>query len=103
VSPVAWIHYFLMVIIAIGAIAGDGRLARRALTAAGAAVFFLLKVPWWGHSLLPDAAVPRPISRLAEGAFGIAAAVLLVIIARMRLTGADRDPGDGEPDAGPGP
>ena len=30
ISPVAWIHYFLMVIIAIGVIAGDGRLARRA-------------------------------------------------------------------------
>jgi alpha-1,2-mannosyltransferase len=75
VSPVAWIHYFLMVIIAIGAIAGDGRVARRALIAAGAAAFFLLKIPWWGRSLVPDAAVPRPASRLVEGAFGIAAAV----------------------------
>jgi alpha-1,2-mannosyltransferase len=103
VSPVAWIHYFLMVIIAIGAIAGDGRLARRVLIAAGAAVVFLLKVPWWGHSLVPDTAVPRPVSRLVEGAFGIAAAVLLIIIARMRLTDADRDTGGSEPDAaGPG-
>jgi alpha-1,2-mannosyltransferase len=99
VSPVAWIHYFLMVIIAIGAIAGDGRLVRRALTAAGTAAFFLLKVPWWGHSLVSDAAVPRPVSRLVEGAFGIAAAVLLVVIARMRLTGADRGPGGSGPDA----
>jgi alpha-1,2-mannosyltransferase len=103
VSPVAWIHYFLMIIIAIGAIAGDGRLARRALTAAGAAMFFLLKVPWWGHSLLSDAVVPRPLSRLAEGGFGIAAAVLLVVIARMRLTGADRATGGGEPDVRRGP
>ena len=102
VSPVAWIHYFLTVIIAIGAIAGDGRLARRALTAAGTALFFLLKVPWWGHSLMPDAAVPQPVSRLVEGAFGIAAAVLLVVIARMRLTGADRGTGGSEPDAAPG-
>jgi alpha-1,2-mannosyltransferase len=99
VSPVAWIHYFLMAIIAIGAIAGDGRLARRALTAAGAAVFFLLKMPWWGQSLLSDPAVPRLLSRLVEGAFGIAAAVLLVIIARMRRTDADRDSGLSEPDA----
>jgi alpha-1,2-mannosyltransferase len=97
VSPVAWIHYFLMVIIAIGAIAGDGRVARRALIAPGAAAFFLLKIPWWGRSLVPDTAVPRPVSRLVEGAFGIAAAVLLVVIARMRLTGADRETGGGEP------
>ncbi len=59
--------------------------------AAGAAVFFMLKIPWWGHSLLSDAAVPRPVSPLVEDGFGIAAAVLLVIIARMRRTGADRD------------
>jgi alpha-1,2-mannosyltransferase len=99
VSPVAWIHYFLIVIIAIGAIAGDGRLARRMLIAVAAAVVFLLKIPWWGHSLVSDAAVPRPVSRLVEGAFGIAAAVLLMVIARMRLTDADRDTGGGEPDA----
>jgi hypothetical protein len=40
------------------------------------------------------------VSRLVEGAFGIAAAVLIVIIARTRMTGADRQPavdGDGPP------
>jgi alpha-1,2-mannosyltransferase len=91
ISPVAWIHYFLLVIIAIGVIAGDGRQPRRALTAAATAVFFGLTIPWWGNSLLSDPAVPRPVSRIIEGAFGIAAAVLIVIIARMRKTGADRD------------
>ena len=96
ISPVAWIHYFLMVIIAIGVIAGDGRLARRAATAAGTAVFFWLIIPWWGHSLLSDPGVPRPLSRIVEDAFGIAAAVLIVVIARMRKTGADRyAPGGG--------
>jgi hypothetical protein len=39
------------------------------------------------------------VSRLVEGAFGIAAAVLLVVIARMRLTDADRDTGAAEPRA----
>ena len=84
ISPVAWIHYFLMVIIAIGVIAGDGRLARRAATAAGTAAFFSLIIPWWGHSLLSHPGVPRPLSRIVEDAFGIAAAVLIVVIARMR-------------------
>jgi alpha-1,2-mannosyltransferase len=90
ISPVAWIHYFLMVIIAIGVIAGDGRLARRALTAAGTAVFFGLTIPWWGHSLATVPGMPRLLSRLIEGAFGIAAAALIIIIARMRKTDADR-------------
>ena len=96
ISPVAWIHYFLMVIIAIGVIAGDGRQPRRVATAAAAAVFFGLRIPWWGHSLLSDPDVPRLLSRVVEDAFGIAAAALITIIARMRKTGADRDrPGSG--------
>ena len=100
ISPVAWIHYFLLVVVAIGALTGDGRRLGRLLTAVGTAVFFGLKVPWWGQSLLHDAVVPRVVSRLVEGAFGIAAAVLIVIIARTRMTGADREPaadGDGSP------
>ena len=50
--------------------------------------------------------VPRLLSRLLEGSFGIAAAVLLVIIARTSMTEADREPiaGDdgppGSPDGG---
>ncbi len=102
VSPVAWIHYFLLVVVAIGALTGDGRRLGRVLTAAVTAVFFGLKVPWWGQSLLHDTSVPRVLSRLVEGAFGIAAAVLIVIIARTRMTGADREPasdGDDPPEA----
>jgi alpha-1,2-mannosyltransferase len=106
VSPVAWIHYFLLVVPAIGALVGDGRRIRRVLTAAGTAVFFGLTVPWWGNSLLSDSSVPRILSRLLEGSFGIAAVVLLVIIARTSMTEADRQPiaGDdgppGSPDGG---
>ena len=99
VPPVAWIHYFLMVIIAIGVVVGDGRRPRRVLTAAGTAVFFGLTIPWWGHSLLSDPGVPRLLSRIVEDAFGIAAVVLIIIIiARMRKTAADRD----QPGSGPG-
>jgi alpha-1,2-mannosyltransferase len=96
VSPVAWIHYFLLVVIAIGALVGDGRRLRRVLTAAGTAVFFGLTVPWWGNSLLSDHAVPRLVSRLVEGSFGIAAVVLLVIIARTTMAEADREPAGGD-------
>ena len=103
VSPVAWIHYFLLVVPAIGALVGDGRRIRRVLTAASTAVFFGLTVPWWGNSLLSDSSVPRILSRLLEGSFGIAAVVLLVIIARTSMTGADREPiaGDDRPPGSP--
>jgi alpha-1,2-mannosyltransferase len=104
VSPVAWIHYFLLVVVAIGALVGDGRRIKRVLTAAGTAVFFGLTAPWWGNSLLNDSAVPRVFSRLLEGSFGIAAAVLLLIIARTSMTGADREPiagDDGPPGSSP--
>ncbi len=106
VSPVAWIHYFLLVVIAIGALVGDGRGLKRVLIAAATTVFFGLTVPWWGNSLLSDSAVPRVVSRLVEGSFGLAAVALIVIIARTKMTGADRepepDPGDDEPPAQPG-
>jgi alpha-1,2-mannosyltransferase len=105
VSPVAWIHYFLLVVPAIGALVGDGRRVKRVLTAAGTAVFFGLTVPWWGNSLLNDSAVPRVLSRLLEGSFGLAAVVLLVIIARTSMTEADREPAagdDGPPGSSPG-
>ena len=96
ISPVAWIHYFLLVVIAIGALVGDGRRIQRVLVAAGTAVFFGLTVPWWGNSLLGDTAVPRVISRLIEGSFGLAAIALMVIIARTKMTGADREPTTGD-------
>ena len=54
ISPVAWIHYFLLVIIAIGVIAGDGRQPRRALTAAATAS--LLRAH---HSLVGQLAAVR--------------------------------------------
>jgi alpha-1,2-mannosyltransferase len=92
ISPVAWIHYFMLVVIAIGALVGDGRRLGRVLTAAGTAVFFGLTVPWWGHSLLHYPTVPRLLSLLVEGSFGLAAAALIVIIARTRMTEADREP-----------
>jgi hypothetical protein len=41
-SPVSWIHHFLVVVVVIGAILADGRSPRRTAIAAGTAVFFAL-------------------------------------------------------------
>src|SRR5580658_2172511 len=90
-SPVSWIHHFLVVVVVIGAILADGRSPRRVAIAAGTAVFFALTIPWWGQSLLGQHDVPALVARICQDAFGIAALALLVILARLR------DPGRGVP------
>jgi hypothetical protein len=87
-SPVSWIHHFLVVVVVIGAILADGRSPRRVAIAAGTAAFFALTIPWWGRSLLGQPEVPVLAARVVEDAFGIAAVALIVIIAR--LPAADR-------------
>jgi alpha-1,2-mannosyltransferase len=87
-SPVSWIHHFIVVVVVIGAILADGRSARRVAVAAATAAFFALTVPWWGRSLLGRPDVPVLAARVVQDAFGIAAAGLAVILAR--LPAADR-------------
>ena len=87
-SPVSWIHHFLVVVVVIGAILADGRSRRRIAIAAGTAAFFALTIPWWGRSLLSQPDVPALAARVVEDGFGIAAVVLVVILAR--LPAADR-------------
>jgi alpha-1,2-mannosyltransferase len=86
-SPVSWIHHFLVVVVVIGAIGADGRSPRRVAIAAVTAVLFVLTIPWWGQSLLSQHDVPALLARIVEDGFGIAALVLLVILARLRDPG----------------
>jgi alpha-1,2-mannosyltransferase len=86
-SPVSWIHHFLVVVLVIGAILADGRSPRRVLIAVVTAIFFALTIPWWGHSLLHVPGVPHLVARLVEDAFGIAALALVVIMATLRDAG----------------
>jgi alpha-1,2-mannosyltransferase len=83
-SPVSWIHHYLVVVVVIGAILADGRSRRRIALAAGTAVLFALAIPWWGRSLLGVHDVPKLVARLVEDAFGLAALALAVIFARLR-------------------
>jgi alpha-1,2-mannosyltransferase len=82
-SPVSWIHHFLVVVVVIGAILADGRSPRRTAIAAGTAVFFALTVPWAGQVLLGVHDVPVQAARVVQDAFGLAALALLVVIARL--------------------
>jgi alpha-1,2-mannosyltransferase len=82
-SPVSWIHHFLVVVVVIGAILADGRSRRRIAIAAGTAVFFALTVPWTGQVLLGVHGVPVQAARVVQDAFGLAALALLVVLARL--------------------
>jgi alpha-1,2-mannosyltransferase len=83
-SPVSWIHHYVVVVVAIGAILADGRARSRVVLAAGAAAYFALTIPWWGQSLLGQRDVPVLAARVVQDGFGLAALVLIVVLARLR-------------------
>ena len=74
-------------IVVIGAIVADGRSPRRIALAVGTAVLFTLTIPWWGQTLVDKHTVPLLVGRVVQDAFGIAAVVLLIILARLRDVG----------------
>ena len=97
-SPVSWIHHFLVVVVVIGAILADGRSPRRTAIAAGTAVFFALTVPWAGQGLLGTHGVPVQAARVVQDAFGLAALALLVVIAWLPAAAQPRRvPGEEDP------
>jgi alpha-1,2-mannosyltransferase len=92
-SPVSWIHHFVVVVVVLGAILADGRSPRRTAIAVGTAVLFALTLPWAGQSLLSGSDVPVQVARVVQDAFGLAALALVVILARLpAATGAASDP-----------
>jgi alpha-1,2-mannosyltransferase len=103
ISPVSWIHHYVVVVVAIGAILADGRSPRRVVLAAGTAVCFALTVPWWGQSLLGQRDVPALAARVVQDSFGLAALALIVVLARLRAA-ASRAPAAREeaPEEAPG-
>jgi hypothetical protein len=78
------------IIVALGAITGDGRSPRRVAAAAITAMWFLSSMPIWGKEVLlglPE--VPILVDRVVEDAFTLAALAVIAIIATIRPTGAD--------------
>jgi alpha-1,2-mannosyltransferase len=84
VSPVSWIHHYVVVVVVIGAVLADGRVPGRVALAAGTAAYFALTIPWWGQSLLGQRDVPVLAARIVQDGFTIAALVLIVVLARLR-------------------
>ena len=88
-SPVSWIHHFVVVVPAIGAILADGRSSRRVAAAAGTAVYFTLTIPWWGQSLLRRPDVPVVAARIVQDGFGLAALALVALIGLLNDPGLE--------------
>jgi alpha-1,2-mannosyltransferase len=101
-SPVAWVHHYCWIILAVGAIAGDCRSERRVIGAIAAGGLFMSVAPIVGGYLLYTRLVPALPALILQDAFGIAALALIWIIFRIRSTAADSwlGPGPGVP---PGP
>jgi alpha-1,2-mannosyltransferase len=86
-SPVAWIHHFCWVVLALGVLTGNGRNWRRVATAVATGALFTSILPVWGKYLLLSHQVGLLPGRLLEDAFGLAALGLIAIIARIRASG----------------
>jgi len=93
-SPVSWIHHYVVVVLVIGAILADGRAPRRVALAAVTAAYFALTIPWWGQSLLGKGDVPALAARAVQDGFGLAALVLIGVLARLRVAAGASQPAD---------
>jgi alpha-1,2-mannosyltransferase len=89
-SPVAWVHHYCWIILAIGAIAGDGRRERRVIAAIAAGGLFMSVMPIFGGYLYYTRLTPALPALILQDAFGLAALGLIWIIFRIRVTSADR-------------
>lgn len=47
-SPVAWIHHLVWVVLVVGVLVGTGRSIPRLVAAAAVTLVFSLSIPWWG-------------------------------------------------------
>jgi alpha-1,2-mannosyltransferase len=78
-SPVAWIHHFAWLLVAMGALVGDGRSPRRLLYGAVAVAWFLCRLPWWGVTWLSEGRTEW-FGRLLQNADLVGALVVLALL-----------------------
>jgi alpha-1,2-mannosyltransferase len=80
-SPVAWVHHFCWMVLALGVITGAGRSWRRAAIALAAGLLFASTLPLWAKFQLLSGAIGPLAGRFLEDTFGLAALALIAIIA----------------------
>ena len=77
-SPIAWIHHFVWFVPVIGALVADGSHRRRVLVALAVVGVLLLRLPWWGWSLLDDGPFLSLIGVLMHNSYALLALGLLI-------------------------
>jgi alpha-1,2-mannosyltransferase len=82
-SPVAWIHHYCWLVVALGVIVGNGRSRRRVATAAVAWILFLTALPIWAQTMMRTGRLGIFPGRVLEAAFGLAALALIAIMYRI--------------------
>jgi alpha-1,2-mannosyltransferase len=88
-SPVGWIHHLCWVVLAIGVVTRDGRVARRVLPAALTTALFLSILPTWvehTQSAAQQASIP---GFLMENSFGLTALALIPLIYWLGHSGSE--------------
>jgi alpha-1,2-mannosyltransferase len=84
ISPVSWIHHFAgWVPLVIGVIVGDGRNWRRVVLAIVGTTFFILKLPWWGITIVARYAEWQVPGRLIENSFAFGALFAVWLLSRL--------------------
>lgn len=93
VSPVSWIHHIVWIVLAIGAILGDGRKTWRWLVAVSTTEFFTFADPYITRTPWFAVYTPHLFEELRQDAFGICCAALVVVLTALPgpLTGAVPD------------
>jgi len=92
-SPVAWIHHLAWLVLVLAVVVRDGRSRPRVVAAVLLWAFFVSALPWRGVTLLDPARFPGfpvVLARVVQDAYGLAALVLLPVLARL----ATRDAAD---------
>lgn len=77
-SPIAWIHHFVWFVPVLGALVADGRDRRRVVGAGAITALLLLRLPWWGWSLLDEGPLLAPIGILFHNAYALLAVGLVL-------------------------
>jgi alpha-1,2-mannosyltransferase len=77
-SPIAWIHHFVWFVPVVGAVLADGRDRRRVVAAVVISALLLLRLPWWGWSLLDEGPLLAPLGVLMHNAYALLALALLI-------------------------
>lgn len=78
-SPVAWIHHYAWIVVALGALVGTGRSRRGWAAAAVVLAWFLCRLPWWGLTALQHG-LPNWFGRLLQNADTLGGLLTLALL-----------------------